>query len=442
MSSLSEFTIDILRRAVAGEAAAIRCVTRLQPAGGKGDKVFPPTYAVDKVDKMAKTRYAVETRRVDGQEVHTVLLDSVASQANRMEEALLAAWEERRLDFPVISVDFANEDGIGDLGRITTLQAPHRIADALLRDSVDQAGTRFRDTAPGRSYTDASIKNATAVYQYCPTALVFGVWDSTGPRGGLGKKIQRALVSEIIGVEAVAGSKTISRIDPAGIQGNVPVFHRADDRDDWTAEESEALLEEGKPVPFSRKGGEGKGEGTGRRSTGKPSAINHSNFPPSIDGTAGGVTFDYALQTTVLSLPALRRLSFSSDSSGNRLEGDRRVAAERAARTALAALALAAITEQRDRGYDLRSRSFLVPEEGGALVFELVPADGGEPQRYSISCKAATKLLAAASSEASELGLPWEREPLALKPAPKLSALIRESRKRAAAGDIDAEGAN
>jgi len=25
-------------------AAAIRCRTRLQPAGGEGDKVFPPTY--------------------------------------------------------------------------------------------------------------------------------------------------------------------------------------------------------------------------------------------------------------------------------------------------------------------------------------------------------------------------------------------------------------
>lgn len=417
--------MDILQRAVASESAAIRCITRLQPAGGKGDKVFPPTYAVD---RMAETRYAFELRRFDGQDVLTVLLDSVASQANRMEEALLAAWEERRLDLPVISIDFSNEDGIGDLHKITTLQAPHRIADALLRDSVDNHGTRFRDTAAGRAYTDASVKNATAVYLYCPTALIFGVWDSTGPRGGLGNKIQRALVSEIIGLGAVSGSKTASRIDPAGIQSNVPVFHRKDDRDDWTAEESEALIEKGKPVPFSRKGSEGKG---------KPSAINHSNVAPTIDVTAGGVTFDYALQTTVLSLPALRRLRFSTDSSDKLLEGDRRVAAERAARTALAALALAAITEQRDRGYDLRSRSFLVPEEGGPLVFDVVPADGGEPQRCTLSSQSAAKLLVAASSEASKLGLPWKREPLNLKPASKLAALIRESRKRATAGEID-----
>lgn len=93
-----------------GEAAAIRCITGLQPAGGKGDKVFPPTYAVE---RNATSRYALEKRRIDGQEVDTVLLDSVASQANRMEEALLAAWEERRLDLPVISIDFSNESSVG-----------------------------------------------------------------------------------------------------------------------------------------------------------------------------------------------------------------------------------------------------------------------------------------------------------------------------------------
>jgi CRISPR-associated protein Csb1 len=301
----------------------------------------------------------------------------------------------------------------------------------LLRDSVDKEGKRFRDTAPGRAYTDASVKNATAVYQYCPTALLFGVWDSTGPRGGLGNKIQRALVSEIIGVAAVSGTKTASRLDPAGIQSNVPVYHRKDDRDDWTADESEALIEKGNPVPFSRKGAEGKG---------KPSAINHSNVAPTIDVTAGGVTFDYALQTTVLSIPALRRLRFSSDAAGNHLEGDRRIAAERAARTSLAALALAAIAEQCDRGYDLRSRSLLVPEEGHGLVFELLPANGGESQRCTVSSAAAAALVAEASAEATKHGLPWEREPLKLKPAPKLAALIRESRKRAAGGElVDAE---
>lgn len=431
MTKHPELTIDTLQKAVAGGSAAIRCLARLQPAGGKGDKVFPPTYATG--DK-ATTRYAFEPRRLDGQEVQTVLLDSVASQANRIEESLQAAWDDERLSFPVITVDFSEEKDITDLDRISVLQAPHRIADALLRDSLDAADktTRFRDTKIGKAYTDATVKNATAVYMYCPTALVFGVWDSTGPKGGSGSKFQRALVSEIIGVGAVAGVKTASRLDPAGIGANVPIFHGKDDTEDWTTNEDLAQKKSGKPVPFSRKGSEGKG---------KASAVNHSNIAPTIEDKAGGVTIDYALQTTVVSLPALRKLRFPADGSGTQLSGASRLAAENAARTALAALAVAGIVEQRAQGYDLRSRSLLVPEDGQPLAFELIPANGGTGEFFSVSSETASRLLADAASLAAKAGFNWERIPLTLVPAPKLADLIRESRKRAAVeGEAVEEG--
>src|SRR5690606_12512331 len=110
---------------------------------------------------------------------------------NRMEEALLRAWEEDELPFPVLSIDFTGDAEIADLDRISTLQAPHRVYDALLRDSVTD-GTLFRDSELGRAVTDATWRNATALYRACPTALVLGAWDSTGPRGGLGTKFQRA----------------------------------------------------------------------------------------------------------------------------------------------------------------------------------------------------------------------------------------------------------
>ena len=72
-----------------------------------------------------------------------------------------------------------------DMGR----RAPEAkdIADALLRDSVLE-GTPFRHTKVGTEVTDARPNHATAMFKYCPTALVFGVWDSTGPKGGLGAK--------------------------------------------------------------------------------------------------------------------------------------------------------------------------------------------------------------------------------------------------------------
>jgi CRISPR-associated protein Csb1 len=422
---MNELSFEELSSLVQGMGVAIRVRQKLQPAGGIGDKVFPPTYATGD----NKLKYAFEDRCVDasgsnGEAVSkkTVLLDSVASQANRMEESLLSAWESNELSFPVIGVDFGGDKDLADIGAVTTLQAPHRIADAILRDATNLDGNMlFRDTPQGRAYTDATTRNATAVYQLCPTALVFGVWDSTGPKGGLGAKFARALTSEIVGVGATFGSKVGSRIDPLAIQANVEVYHSKKDEADWTIDEGEAKMDpKGKPVLFSRGGKEGKG---------KPSAVNHSNVTPSVDTFAGGVTFEYAVQTVVLSLPALRRLRFATALDGTALAD--RSKAEHAARVALAALGVAAIVHQRDRGYDLRSRCLLVPE--GGLVLEIVRADGKVEAR-ELSSARANALLGKAQEAAATAGLPWQREPIKLKPAPKLVALIKRSRREAATG--------
>lgn len=407
-----------LQSLVAGDGVAIRVRQTLQPAGGKGDKVFPPTYATGD----NKLKYAVETRRDNGADVPCVLLDSVASQANRMEEALLAAWEAQKLSFPVIGVDFSGDADLVDLGSVTALQAPHRIADAILRDATSLDGkTLFRDLPEGQAFTAATTKNASAVYALCPTALIFGVWDSTGPKGGLGAKFQRALTSEIVAVGASAGRKVGSRIDPLGIQANVPVFHRKDNEADWTIDLAEAKLDAKKNgVPFSRKGAEGKG---------KASSVNHSNVAPTVDEFAGGITFDSAIQTVVLSLPALRRLKFATSLDGKPLA--KRAEAEQAARVALAALGLAAVVHQRAQGYDLRSRCLLVADS--ALNLEVIKGDGTVEQ-VSLSVDGVNELVATAAQAASSAGLGWVREPVKLKPAPKLVALIKKSREAAAAG--------
>lgn len=215
-------TLDHLKSLVARDAVAIRGVATLEPAGGAGDKIFPPSHSVDKNDRRAGAKYAFEKRRIKGCDVDCVLLDSVQSQANRMEEALEALWASRQIALPVIAVDFSG--CAPDVGVVTSLSAPHRVADALLRDSLID-GTLFRLSAIGRSFTDATAKNAVPIFKVCPTGLVFGLWDSTGPKGGLGSKFARALVSEIVGVGATVGSKTSSRIDPASIITSAgPVF--------------------------------------------------------------------------------------------------------------------------------------------------------------------------------------------------------------------------
>ena len=408
-------TYQDVRNAVR-DAAAIRTITLLQPAGGAGDKVFPPTYAVS---DHAKTKYAVETRRIDGDEVQTVLLDSVASQANRMELALLNAWREGELLLPVVQVDFSGEEGLEDLDIITSLEAPHRIADALLRDSVLD-GVPFRTTAIGHSFTDARPGAATSMYTVCPHALIFGIWDSTGPKGGLGAKFQRTLVSEVIAIGAVSGVKTASRLDPASIQKGVPVYVSKDDPETWEVDEAEAAMKKGKPETFKKEG--------------KPSEINHGNIAPSIDTQAGGITFDRAQQTTVLSLTGLRQLRFPVNGNGDRLAGTALRDGQLSARTALATLALAAVVLARRDGYHLRSRALLIPD--GPMVFELIDSDG-QSTTFSLSVQDALALHEEATTRAAADGFPWEGEAVTLLPAPKLASLIRKSRALASTSSVE-----
>ena len=408
--SLAVLSYDRLWDLVTTDAAAIRARTRLLPAGGPGDKVFPPTYQGG--------RYAVERRMVNGELVDVVLLDSVQSQANRLELSLKSAFDRGEIRFPLVSVDFAPA-GLPHIGRITSLDAPHRIADAIFRESLLD-GVPFRESSVGRAFTSARYTNATPLFQVCPTALIFGVWDSTGALGGLGAKFARALASEIIGIGAVPGVRTASRIDPLPIKAEIDIYQARPGLGapgGWTIRPEEAVEDaKGKPKRYGEKG--------------RASEVNLGNVTPDIvrndDGEpiAGGVTIRYALQTTVLSLPALRRLRFPVDRSDHRPDE-----VDQAARAVLAALALASVAYQREEGYDLRSRCLLIPDD--PLVFEVVPNDGSPvSERFTLSVSAARELFRAAVDKARSVGLPWPEpghEEIRLTPSPALVELVRRS---------------
>lgn len=410
-------TLKVLEAAVSGSAAALRCVTEYQPAGGPGDKVFPPTYEGGK--------YALEQRRLSGETepVDCVLLDSVQSQANRMELALLEAWEQtknnpekdRRLPLPVITVAFPSDVGLEKVLRITSLEAPHRVADALLRDSLYD-GKPFRNSKNGAALDNVDIRNATPLFNLCPTALVFGMWDSTGPKGGMGAKFQRAVVSEIVGVNVTTGVKTSSRIDPAQIRLEAGPLYQAKSGG-WTLEEALAARKNNKLLMLGKDG--------------KPSEANHGNVTPSI--ADGGVTLAKAVQTTVISLPALRRLRFPLDGQPSKPSVDE------AARTTLTALALCAATLAREQGCDLRSRCLLVPTT--PFDWELIGRPGEAPKRFVLDAQSAMDLVRQAVAAAKKLGLPWMDQELTLTPSPELIALVKKSQElSAAAGDAEKGG--
>jgi len=426
---LSNLTFDVLKQAIAGHAAAFKSVTDYQPAGGEGDKIFPPTYEGGK--------YATETRHVEGREVNCVLVDSVQSQANRMELALLEARRNGHIKLPLITVRFDQAVLLKQFS-VSSLEAPHRIADAILRDSLLD-GVMFRKSEKGRILDTADVRNATGLFGLCPTALVFGLWDSTGPRGGLGAKFQRALVSEMVGYDARRGVNVSSRIDPLQVMKDSGTIYvkpiDGDGYEGWTLNRDEAVQDGDKP---RQKGKDGK-----------PSNINHGNVTPDFNFAKdrngsivydavidelgverrvarllGGFTVSKVRQTTVLSLSALRRLRFPLNGAADSTQE-----VDQAARVVLAALGLTAATLAREEGADLRSRCQLFPTD--SFFWHLLDSPGQPPEKYILTGKGAAELLDAAIHEATALNLPWEDE-ITLTPHPDLVQLLRKSQELAA----------
>jgi CRISPR-associated protein Csb1 len=408
---------EVLARAVDHDAA-LRRRQVLQPMGGKGDKIFPPTYPEER--RGTGPRHVFERRRIDSAEVWCVLVDSVQSQANRLEEALLAALRDGAIALPYVTVDFTGRELFG-LTEITSLEAPHRVYDAILRDSL-LAGQPFMKSPLGLSLAEAKPGDATVLLEASPTALLFGAWHSTGEGGGLGAKFARCLVSEIVGINVptefaeagntpsallahsgdtlrfvepkTSGRRTGSRIDPLGVLRKVEVFKSPEG---WDTVKERA--------------------GRGAKAV-RPSEINHGNIAPSVQPL--GVTCDHAEHIAVISFAALRRLAFG---------GGKRDAVGRAL---LAALGLVALAEQDARGYALRSRCDLVCD--GRAPLELVHADGTVDQ-LNIDRSAARQLYASAFQEARAAGFDLSGEPVRLTPQDKLVEIVRKSQALALEGE-------
>ncbi|MGH9351420.1 MAG: type I-G CRISPR-associated RAMP protein Csb1/Cas7g [Terriglobia bacterium] len=396
-------TFGELKAAVDGTAAAFRSVTSLQPVGGEGDKVFPVTYSGG--------AYSTERRILDGHEVNCVLIDSVQSQANRAEEALKLAIERGRTQLPLIEVDFreANSQLRKPLPNLTSLDVPHRLADAILRDSVLPDGTRFSKSQYAAEWGRSNLWNATAVYKLCPTALVFGMWGSPEKPGGLGAKFERAFVSEIVAVDVV--QNTGDGGNAQGVMERKDLTNtRAGFRIDPLNSSKNALVKQNEDGSFQ--------VGTGKT---RPSEINHGNIP--FETSNCGIRFRYAEQTTVVSLGALRKLRFP-------LDGKEDFQVSSAGRAVLAALGLCAGVLASEANTSLRSRCHLWPTE--EREWELLEKPGQTPRKFRLNGDQVISLLNDAIAAATQRNLTWMEEKLTLKPSPELIELVRQSQEAAA----------
>jgi CRISPR-associated protein Csb1 len=103
-----------------------------QPVGGPGGRVMPPTFPDPKAPPKSLPTYLLEPRWCDGARRDAVVMDRVPSQANRVEEALRRAHETGRVALPMFELTVPADVATV---RLTSLDFPHRYADAYLRDS-------------------------------------------------------------------------------------------------------------------------------------------------------------------------------------------------------------------------------------------------------------------------------------------------------------------
>ncbi len=258
---------DELRSAVGlgDERAVLRLRATYQPTGGEGTRIFPPTYPAER----GGSNYVLEDRYLSGSVRKDVLLDSVPSQANRAEEALLRAHRERRIELPLLEIDHEGAASV----RLASLQLPHRYADAYLLDSeID--GVSFDKTDLGRAFQAASAEDASALLRHDPGSLVFGAWNSH--RKGRQAKFPRIYASEVIGWDPQLGERRAGRMDPLNLTG---LGNRGEDGQ----------------LAFVPVGEKTKGQ--------RLSEIGHGNIAP--NPAPGGVTVSSAERVATISLAGL-----------------------------------------------------------------------------------------------------------------------------------------
>ncbi len=168
------------------QPVAITLKQKLVSVEGEDAVIFPPTYA-------GNPPYVIDTL-ADGTKV--ALIDSVGSQANRMEP--IFKDEPYRALVPQITIR------AGDGKTISIFEVGHRVADALVRSSKPVS------EQVAQAFTALAENDAEPLAKLAPTSLVFGVWDSRGE----GMKVPR-LINSVIRAHDVSELKRSATYIPS-----------------------------------------------------------------------------------------------------------------------------------------------------------------------------------------------------------------------------------
>ena len=304
---------------------ALHLKQKLLSVEGEGGVIFPPTYA--------DIGYNIDTLS-DGTKV--ALIDSVGSQANRMEP--IFKREPYSALVPQIEIEYGEQD---DQKSISIFEVGHRLGDALIRSS--ELGKDAKATI--ELFLDSG--DATALAKLAPTSLIFGMWDSRDTHA----KFPRI-------VEAVIRAWDIDSLTRSAVY-NPPLDYAA----------IEVFWEEEKQ----------KAEGDTKNPLSKRGFVNAL-----ANGSHGGVVVRGAIERTVkVNLIAVRRLHGNSQN-------------EQALRRYILGLSLGAATAQPE--LFLRQGCLLVPDIETPSQWELVKRDGSRQKIELTAQRAESYALAAADA--------------------------------------------
>ena len=385
--------LEMLLAASADEAYddGIRIDTELEPLAGPGGTVKPAVYegGTYQMDR----RWASPA---DEQPTPVIVIDNVPSQANRLEEAIRRHRSSVRAPELVLDLTVVGNLPAHLPRRLSSLEFPHRNADAYLRDA--RLGDEdFSRTELGRAIFTATAQACGPLVAWFPQALLYGFWQSH-----LGKKRQntkhaRAWVSEIVGWNPAATETRVLGLkgDALNLNTDETVSSNPDDRTDWD-------IGAGVKVEGGRKD--------------RLSETGHGQVPfMGEDATAAAVSFARVTQRATISFAQLRRISLGAGHSAE---------ADAAARALLVALGLHAHQLAFGRGFALRSGAELRP---GAVQATWLGSDGDEPCALG-DAETSLALLRSVVMHASTVGVPldgWDREPVTLTPKENLRRAIR-----------------
>ena len=161
----------------------------LVPVEGSGSVIFPPTYA-DSPLNQRDFGYNIDELS-DGTKI--AMIDSVGSQANRMESVFLPSAtgepENPRASLvPQIEITYGNGKSK------SILEAGHRLGDAVVRS------TALKDMAHRAFEAFLDHSDVAPLAKLAPTSLVFGVWDSRDTQAKLPRIVQSTIRAEDVDV--------------------------------------------------------------------------------------------------------------------------------------------------------------------------------------------------------------------------------------------------